>query len=137
MHRKISCVTLGVWEFPISLFAIEVAYLVHMECLCLVNPMVVSFCWRLMLLLVMGVEFENICTVSGKWNVSRVISRLYEWDCNISRVPLVIAEHGVVVASAGYRIRGNLGRYSRVVNFRFPFYKICVPKHWGHEILWS
>ena len=66
MHRKISRVTLGVWELPISLFAIEVAYLVHMECLCLVNPMVVSFCWRLMLLLVMGEESENICTVSGK-----------------------------------------------------------------------
>ena len=25
------------------------------------------------------VGFENTCTVSGKWNVSRVMPRLYGW----------------------------------------------------------
>ena len=56
----------GVWELPISLFASEMVYLVLVECLYLIKPMVVDFRWRLMLLLVMGVGFENICTVSRK-----------------------------------------------------------------------
>ena len=32
-----------------------------------------------MLLWVMGVGFENTCTVSGKENVFKVIPRLYGW----------------------------------------------------------
>ena len=46
MSRRFSCVTPGVWELPISLFASEVAYLVRVDCLYLIKPMVVGFCWR-------------------------------------------------------------------------------------------
>ena len=41
----------------------------------------------LMLLWVMGVGFANICTVSGKWNVTRVVLKLYGWVCKILRLP--------------------------------------------------
>ena len=42
--------------------------LVCMECFYMVKPMVASFLfyWGLMLPLVMDVEFQNTCTVSGK-----------------------------------------------------------------------
>ena len=66
MSPRCSCVTPGVRELPISLFVNEVKHLPHVKCFYLIKPMVVVFCCRLMLLLVMGVEFENICTVSGK-----------------------------------------------------------------------
>ena len=45
------------------------------------------------------VGFENTCTVSGKWNVSRVIPRLYEWVHKTLRLSLLVGEHGVVVMS--------------------------------------
>ena len=44
MSRRFSCVTPGVRELPISLFAIEVAFLVCVEYLYLIKPMVVGFC---------------------------------------------------------------------------------------------
>ena len=54
-----------------------------------------------MLLWVMGVGFENTCTVPGKWNVFKVISRLYGWvDETLKLNPLAI-EHRVVVMTAG------------------------------------
>ena len=37
-----------------------------------------------------------------KW---RVISRLYEWDYNMLRFPIVTDEFGIVVATAGYLSR--------------------------------
>ena len=46
MSRRFSCVTPGAWELPISLFASEVAYLVRVDCLYLIKPMVVGFCSR-------------------------------------------------------------------------------------------
>ena len=46
MSRRFSCVTPGVRELPISLFASEVVFLVCVECLYLIKPMVVGFCWR-------------------------------------------------------------------------------------------
>ena len=52
------------------------------------------FYLRLMLLWVMGVGFENTCTVSGKWNVSRVVPKLYGWVCKILRLSSITA--GVV-----------------------------------------
>ena len=44
-----------------------------------------------MLLWVMGVGFENACTVSGKWNVTRVTPRLYGWVYKILRLPTIIS----------------------------------------------
>ena len=76
----------------------------------------------------MDVEFEKTRTISDKWNVSRIISRLYEWDCNMLRIPLVIAEHGVVVATTGYQYRKSQLDTRVWSNFRFPFYKISVQK---------
>ena len=46
MSRRFSCVTLGIRELPISLFPSEVAHLVRVDCLYLIKPMVVGFCWR-------------------------------------------------------------------------------------------
>ena len=46
MSRRFSCVTLGICELPISLIAKEVAYLVRVDCLYLIKPVVVGFCWR-------------------------------------------------------------------------------------------
>ena len=42
--RRVSCVTLGIHELPISLFAGEVAYLVRVDSLYLIKLMVVGFC---------------------------------------------------------------------------------------------
>ena len=36
----------GVWELPISLFSKEVTYLVCVDFLYLIKPMLVGFCWR-------------------------------------------------------------------------------------------
>ena len=38
----------------------------------------------------MGVGFANTCTVSGKWNVSRVVTRLYGWVYKILQTILII-----------------------------------------------
>ena len=46
MSRRHSRVNLGICELPISLFVSEVAYLVRVDCLCLIKPMVVGFFWR-------------------------------------------------------------------------------------------
>ena len=39
----------------------------------------------------MGVGFENTCTVSDKQNVSRVVTRLYEWVYKILKTTLIIS----------------------------------------------
>ena len=46
MSQRFSCVTPGVQEISISLFASEVVYLVCVDCLYLIKPMMVGFCWR-------------------------------------------------------------------------------------------
>ena len=46
MSQRLSFVTPGVRELLISLFASEVVYLVRIDCLYLIKPMVVGFCWR-------------------------------------------------------------------------------------------
>ena len=50
------------------------------------------------------------------------------------RIPVVIAEHGVVVATTGCRSRKSQLDTRVWSNFRFPFYKISVQKQWGHKI---
>ena len=79
----------------------------------------------------MGVWFENNCTVSEKWNVCRVIARL----------PWQLFED--VKSSAGNNWTCCSGcqcrlliwkipvRWLKVTNFRSLFYKICVQKQWG------
>ena len=39
----------------------------------------------------MGVGFENTCTVSDRQNVSRVVTRLYEWVYKILKTTLIIS----------------------------------------------
>ena len=46
MSRRFSCATQGIREVPISLLGGEVAYLVRVDCLYLIKPMVVGFCSR-------------------------------------------------------------------------------------------
>ena len=81
-------------ESKISLLIGELVLLSACGVFLMINLMVAGFCsikW-LMILWVMGVGFENTCTVSEKWNVSRFIWRLYKWDYNMLTVPLIIAE---------------------------------------------
>ena len=78
----------------------------------------------------MGVGFENTCTFSGKWNVSRVVTRLYRWVSKILKTTLVIsltavphqgdshsAECQLVVITAGSQ-SGIQARILWVANFR-------------------
>ena len=41
-----------------------------------------------------------------------------------------------MVVSAGYRARELQVNSSQQPNFDFRFYKICVQKQWGHQVLW-
>ena len=60
-----------------------------------------------MLLWLMGVRFDNTCAVSGEWNVSRVIPRLYGWVYNTLRLSPLVVEHSVEVMSAGLKPVGS------------------------------
>ena len=51
--------------------------------------------------------FDNICTVSGKSNVSRVIPRLYRWVYKTLRLSQLVVEHSVVVMSARPNTMGS------------------------------
>ena len=52
-----------------------------------------------------GVEFENTCIVSGKWNVSRVIPILYGLIYKTLRFSLLVVEQIVVVMIVGSQSR--------------------------------
>ena len=54
-----------------------------------------------MLLWVMSVGFEDTCTVPGKWNVFRVISRLFGRVYKTLRLNPLVVERNVVVMTAG------------------------------------
>ena len=60
-----------------------------------------------MLLWVIGVEFNDTCTVSGKGNVFRVIPRLHGWVYKTLRLSLLVVEHSVVVATARLNPMGS------------------------------
>ena len=100
----------GGGKSKISLSVSEVVWFSACWMFVMIKLMVVGFCsvrrCSVMLLWVMGVGFENPCTVWDKWNVSVVISRINEWGYNRLRVPLIIAEHGVVIATTSYWSRG-------------------------------
>ena len=64
-----NCVAPGVWKLPHSLEVAQFSacgVLVDLQA----NDGQFLPCWKLILLWVMGVGFENTCSVSGKWNVS-------------------------------------------------------------------
>ena len=80
-----------------------------------------------MLLWVMGVGFGNTYIVSWRWNVSRVIQILFGWVYKTLKLsPLVVN----IVLWLWLR-----DWILWVVNFRFPFYEICVQNQWEHKIL--
>ena len=58
-----------------------------------------------MLLWVMGVGFENTCTVSVKWSVSRVIPRLHGWVYKLLRLSNCYFNCGFPI-SAGSQLGG-------------------------------
>ena len=77
---------------------------------------VVCFCsigdWSLKLVWEMRVGFENTCTATGKWNVSRVIPRLYGWVYKIWRLFPLAAENSVAVMTAS-----SQSRRSQIVSY--------------------
>ena len=75
-------------------------------CLYLIKLIIVGFCWRLMLLVVMSVGFENICTVSEKWNVSKFVPRIYGWVYKIIWLTSITTEDSEVVVTTGYQSGG-------------------------------
>ena len=76
---------------------------------------------KMMLLWVMEVGFDNTCTVSGKWNVSRVIPRLYGWLNKTVRLSTLVVEHFVEVMTAGSQLRrSQIESYGQpMAHFRF------------------
>ena len=64
------------------------------------------------------------CTVSGRWDVSRVISRLYGWVYKTWRLFPLADEHSVAVMTAG----GSQSRRSQIVYFRSPIFDFCFIK---------
>ena len=65
----------------------------------------------------MGEGFENICTVSGKWNVPSVMPRLYGWVYKTLRLTPVVVEHSVVVMTAG-----SQSRRSQIESYEYPIF---------------
>ena len=70
----------------------------------------------------MGMGFDNSCKVSEKWNVSRVIPRLYGWVYKTLRLSQLVVQHSVVVW-----VRDGI---ILAANYRFPFYEIWVQNQW-------
>ena len=90
-------VTLAVWELPVTYYELDgIIWCVWSVCRWLSQ----WWFWGLMLLRVMGVGFDNICTVSRKWNFSRVIPRLYGWVNKTLRLSPLVVDHNAVVMSA-------------------------------------
>ena len=84
----------------------------------------VSLLLGVQLLWLMGdatVGFENTCTVSGKWNVSRVIPRLYGWVYRTWRLFPLVDEHSVAVVIVGFQSRlSQIVSYGwSILDFRF------------------
>ena len=50
----------------------------------------ILFYWRLMLLWVIGVGFDNTSTLSVKWNITRIVSKLFGWVYIILRFPSLL-----------------------------------------------
>ena len=106
MNPRFSFATLWVWELPHRPTASD-----NLVCMCVIfvddeaNGGWVLFYWGLMLLWEMSVGFENTCTASGKWDVFRVISRLYGWVYKTWRLFPLADEHSVAVMTTGPQTR--------------------------------
>ena len=74
----------------------------------MIKSMVVGFCFIGGLCYsVIGVEFDNTCAVSGKWNLSRIIPRLYGLVYKTLRLCPLVVEHSLVVMSVGLNPMGS------------------------------
>ena len=86
----------------------------------------------------------------GKWNVSRVIPRLYGWVYKLFITPSLSVELRVpnqgdsqsagsqsVVITAGTQLGGARVRILWVANLRLPFYEICAQNQWEHKSMRS
>ena len=72
----------------------------------------------------MDVGFDNTCTVSGRWNVFRVIPRLYGWVYKTLRLSPYVVKYNIVVMNVSLDPMGNR-------QFLFSFYEIFVQNQWG------
>ena len=83
---------------------------------------------------VMQVGFYISCTVLGKWNVSRVIPRLYGWVYKILRLFTFVFDHSVVVVTAG-----SLSWRAQTESYEYPcdshFMKFVLRISGSHKIL--
>ena len=100
----------------------------------------VGFCWGLMLLWTLGMNFESTCTVYWKWRVSRIFQRLWKMGIEEFKTP----HHTVHVCwtwCSGYDCRSSFRGMPVpnlwIANFWFSFYEVCVQNHWVHKTLWS
>ena len=72
-----------------------------------------SQCWLVFVLLGVdatrsdGVGFSNHCTVSSKWNVSRIILRIYGWVYKTLKLFPLVVEYSVAVMSARLNSMGS------------------------------
>ena len=94
MSPRFPFTTSGVWEL-----SLRSRNLVCVVCFCSIGD------WSLKLLWEMRVGFENTCTATGKWNVSRVIPRLYGWVCKIWRLFPLADEKSVAIMTASSQSR--------------------------------
>ena len=60
-----------------------------------------------MLLGVIGVGVDSTWTVFQKWNVSRVIPRLYGWVYKTLKLSPLVIEHRIVVMTARLNAMGS------------------------------
>ena len=60
-----------------------------------------------MLLWLMGMGFNITCAISGEWNASSFIPRLYGWVYNTLRLSALAVEHSVAVMSARLKPVGS------------------------------
>ena len=74
-----------------------------------------------------GVGFDNTYTVSGKWNRSKVIPRLYGWVYKTLRLSQLVVVHSVVVMSARFNPKGS--------QFSIPLLWNLCSESAGHKIV--
>ena len=109
-ESRISFFTPGVWGYHSHLLRVRCHNLVCVECSQMIKWMVGGwflFSWGLMLLWVMSVGSENTCTVPGRWNVFRVILRLYGWVYENLRLNPLVVEHRVVIMMTCSHVNSN------------------------------
>ena len=64
--------------------------------------------WELMLLYVMGVGFKNTYSASGKWNISKVVPRLFGWIYKSNKTAISEFSLQVIIAvSQPGKLRSN------------------------------